>query len=534
MKLGDKMTIFNRAKRACLQNIHKHFIQKRWQIFVEASKNPQAIQKIKLKKYISDNKNTAFGKAHNFSSIKNGNDYKKSVPLSDYDKVSPWVERLVNGESQVLTMEAVKVFERTSGSTAANKYIPYTHSLLQEFSSATAPWMYDVYSNCKNLAGTSTYWSVSQASGEREKTKSGISIGFEDDSEYFTFLERWAFKQLSAVPSIVAREPTHEAWQLKTLVYLVEAGELGFISVWSPTFAIGLIEGLERRIAEVLPFLSKNRAAALKLSSQKNKIDTFILWPKLRLISTWADGPSAAFIPKLKQFFPHAYIQPKGLMATEGVVSFPLWNYSGCVAAVLSHHLEFLPHGESEKTVGVHELEKGELYSPVLTTAGGFYRYHLKDTIKCTGHFNALPLISFEQKLDRISDMVGEKLNAHFVFETFNRIKKEMNLNQDFVLLVPLYYEVAYRLYIECEDEVDLEALAKQLDEGLSYSHHYGYARKLGQLKPLTVRRITKGHFLYEEHLVSLGIKRGNIKPTLLECRPGWEKVFLSHEVLRA
>ncbi len=525
------MTLFLRAKRACLQHVHKHSITKKWHNFEVASKNSAVVQKLKLEKYIEKNKKTAFGIANNFSSIKTIEDYKKAVPLSDYEKLSPWIDRLIAGEEKVLTCEPIKIFERTSGSTSANKYIPYTDALLQEFSSATSPWMFDVYSHCKNLAGTSSYWSVSQASSKREKTKSGISIGFEDDSEYFTFLERWAFKQLSAVPSSVAREPNHEDWELKTLVYLVEAAELGFISVWSPTFAIGLIKALEKRVNEVLPQLSKARAQALRLSIAKNKIDTFTIWPSLRFISSWADGPSAAFIPELKSLFPHAYIQPKGLMATEGVVSFPLWNQSGCVAAVLGHYLEFLPHGEEERTVGVHELEVDGLYSPVLTTGGGFYRYHLKDTVKCVGHFNQLPLINFEQKLDRVSDMVGEKLNAHFVYETFNRIRELMNLPMGFAMLVPLYEETSYRLYIECDKLVDLNALAKNLDEALSVSHHYGYARKLGQLKPLSAKNIRNGHNLYIEHLISLGIKRGNIKPTLLEARPGWENVFLSHEV---
>lgn len=525
------MTILTRVKRACLQHAHKHLIKKRWDQFVDASKNPVPVQQEKLHKLLTENAQTLFGKKHHFSAIKSIEDYRKAVPLSDYDKLSPWVDRLVNGEERVLTEAPVKIFERTSGSTAANKYIPYTDALLQEFSAATSPWMYDVYTHCKGLAGTSSYWSVSQASSVREKTKSGISIGFEDDSEYFTFLERWAFKQLNAVPSTVAREPSHEEWELKTLVYLVEAGELGFISVWSPTFAIGLIESLEKRASEVMKHLSKERAMSLKIALVTNRVDTKKLWPRLKFISSWADGPSAAFIPKLHFLFPHVQIQPKGLMATEGVVTFPLWNQTGCVAAVLSHHLEFLPHGESEKTVGLHELENGGLYSPVLSTGGGFYRYHLKDTVKCVGHFNQLPLISFEQKLDRISDMVGEKLNAHFVYEVFNIVKSQMNFNSGFAMLVPLYGDTSYRLYLEADKSVDLTQLALKLDNELSQSHHYGYARKLGQLKPLSVKRISNGHAVYEEHLVSLGIKRGNIKPTLLEARPGWEKVFLSHEV---
>jgi hypothetical protein len=528
------MSIFKRVKRTCLQQVHKVFIKKQWNDFVEAAKSPEQYQKIKIQSYLSSNVDTHFGKAHDFSKLKTLNDYQKAVPLMDYEKISPWISRLIDGEERVLTNEPVKIFERTSGSTSANKFIPYTNSLLKEFSASTAPWQFNIYENNPNLMGTGSYWSLSQVAALREKTKNGINIGFQDDSEYLIPIERWAFNQINSVSSEVAREPTHEKWEFRTLISLLEEEDLGFLSVWSPTFAIALMTGLKNRILELVPYLSRSRARILEKSIIREKIDTVILWPKLRLISTWADGPSAPFIPMLKELFPHAIIQPKGLMATEGVISFPLWNRLGCVAAINSHFLEFLPAGETERTVAVHELERGGIYSPVMTTGGGLYRYHLKDNVKCVGNFERLPMIVFEQKLDRVSDMVGEKLNGQFVFEIFKKIKNDLNISHSFALLVPLHDEISYRLYLECDSSVDLERLASLFDERLSLAHHYGYARKMGQLKALSARRVENGQAIYENHLVSLGIKRGNIKPTLLETRAGWNLVFKYFEVPHA
>ena len=69
------------------------------------------------------------------------------------------------------------------------------------------------------------------------------------------------------------------------------------------------------------------------------------LWPRLALVSCWADAAAADAVPALHRYVPHARIQPKGLLATEGVVSFPLQSTCGRsvrVAAVAGHFLEFL------------------------------------------------------------------------------------------------------------------------------------------------------------------------------------------------
>jgi hypothetical protein len=68
------------------------------------------------------------------------------------------------------------------------------------------------------------------------------------------------------------------------------------------------------------------------------------LWPALRLLSCWADGPAAGYAERVSAaLFSDVRLQPKGLLATEAFVSLPMAGADGGVLAVRSHFFEFLP-----------------------------------------------------------------------------------------------------------------------------------------------------------------------------------------------
>src|SRR5690606_28873372 len=79
------------------------------------------------------------------------------------------------------------------------------------------------------------------------------------------------------------------------------------------------------------------------LRSEKLKDVLPALWPKLSLISCWTDMHARAASERLAKMFPSSRIQPKGLLATEAFVSFPLEGRIGSALAITSHFLEFEP-----------------------------------------------------------------------------------------------------------------------------------------------------------------------------------------------
>ncbi|MFC4212489.1 GH3 auxin-responsive promoter family protein [Pedobacter lithocola] len=102
-----------------------------WQIGKWKNNAVNAQNKILLK-LVEDAKHTAFGKDHHFSDIRNYSDFKKHVPVQDYEGLKPYVDRVVAGEVDVLWKGKPLYFAKTSGTTSGVKYIPLSKESMPE------------------------------------------------------------------------------------------------------------------------------------------------------------------------------------------------------------------------------------------------------------------------------------------------------------------------------------------------------------------------------------------------------------------
>ncbi len=94
--------------------------QKKW------SHEPGRYQKDIFEHLIKVGGTTTFGKEHGFGDIKNHEDFKKQVPIRDYEALSPYVQQILDGKSDVLWKGKPTYFAKTSGTTSGTKYIPIT------------------------------------------------------------------------------------------------------------------------------------------------------------------------------------------------------------------------------------------------------------------------------------------------------------------------------------------------------------------------------------------------------------------------
>ena len=291
---------------------------------------------------IRQNQETEFGRAHHFASIGSPAAFQRRVPLSCYEDYAQAIARIDDGHPRVLTRQPIQLFEPTSGTTGGEKLIPFTASLRQQFQRAVAAWMYDLLRNRPALRGGRAYWSISPAIGAERRTASGIPIGFDDDAGYLGVAGQWLVRRLLVVPSEVSRLGDIDAFRYRTLWHLLAASDLSLISVWSPTFLTTLLAPLEKwqdRLCYDLesgtiglrPCHAERPAALRRIFGSHlawpEKLR--LIWPKLALISSWADAGAASYLGQLRQLFPSVEIQPKGLLATEGCVSFPLLGRGG-------------------------------------------------------------------------------------------------------------------------------------------------------------------------------------------------------------
>jgi hypothetical protein len=98
---------------------------------------PEAYQHSILKGLIAKAGSTAFGKDHSFGSIRNYDDFKAKVPIRDYEQLKPYVEKILEGEPDILWPGKPAYFAKTSGTTSGVKYIPITKdSVSYHFGSA--------------------------------------------------------------------------------------------------------------------------------------------------------------------------------------------------------------------------------------------------------------------------------------------------------------------------------------------------------------------------------------------------------------
>lgn len=69
---------------------------------------------------------TLFGKDHDFVSINSHQDFTKRVPIRDYEALKTYIEKVVEGEENILWKGKPLYFAKTSGTTSGVKYIPIT------------------------------------------------------------------------------------------------------------------------------------------------------------------------------------------------------------------------------------------------------------------------------------------------------------------------------------------------------------------------------------------------------------------------
>jgi GH3 auxin-responsive promoter len=505
-----------------------------WLSFRQALRHPQAVQERRLSHYLRANAGSELGRRYRFGDIRSSTQFQDRVPLSSYEDYEEAISRVRAGARNVLTSARVRCLQPSSGSTRAAKLIPYTADLQAEFSRAVGPWVFDLACATPRVLGGPAYWSITPAAVAREPGTPGL--GFESDSAYLGgWLQRLADGTLVACEDLKHAADIAE-FRRRTLLRLLSEPELRLISVWHPTFLTLLLDVLAASWSELLADLARGvpaagrvrrepprpqRARALAAADPRRPGS---IWPRLALVSCWGDAHAATLLADLRARLPGVAIQPKGLMATEAVVSLPFAGQHPL--ATRSHFFEFIDRGGNARTAW--QLEQDGSYSVVVTTGGGLYRYQLRDRIQVTGFLHATPCIRFTGKEDSISDLRGEKLSEGLAASILSRLLPAHVPGARFALLAPETEGATpgYVLFVESEAPPSAQ-LSTALESALAANPNYAYCVRLGQLRPAAVERVGAGAAeRYLERLRASGQRLGNIKPVALSPLAGWRAVF--------
>ncbi len=565
-----------RRLRVVLANLlwfcYSAYMSRSWK---RATRDVACAQSNVLQRILSTNRGCEFGRKHSFSEIATIEDYQQRVPVRAYEDFEAYIERIADGVLEVLTSERVQQFGLTSGSTQASKLVPYTKTLVNEFQAGIDPWVYYLFRGFPRIFSGKTYWSVTPVGERKSQTAGGVAIGFDDEQQYFSPLTRWVLGSIMAVPSSLAQLADIDTFRYVTLRLLLPERTLTWVSVWNPSFLTLLLEPLAANFSRliddirsgtlslasqiepalrdaILPLCKANPARAAELVSLSHTwkgrsfTEPFLscqtlyeaIWPCLSVISCWAHGSATQALPALREYFPHAAIQPKGLLATEAFVSFPYKDDLSALS-LFSHFFEFEEVDEVEEPAIklAHELQRGRRYAVIVTTGGGLYRYRLNDVIEVVDFYRQCPLIRFVGRQSKVVDMCGEKLNDAFVRTTIEDALARHQVKAKFWMMAPQWPDDArpfYTLFIQFDDgiavdEEQLQHFAREVDEAMQASYHYEYARRLGQLAACRLFVIAPecdASHIYLMVCASQGQRLGDIKPTALHAYQGWAREF--------
>ncbi len=328
--------------------------------------NPINAQREVMQDLVTSAQYTEFGKKYNFSNLYTIRAFKAAVPIHEYNDLKPYIERMMQGEQNLLWNTPVYWFAKSSGTTSdKSKFIPVSDESLQD--------------------------------GHFKATKDVLSLyyQFNPDSALLTG------KGLVLGGSHNINPMNNEAQYGDLSAVLLQ--NTPFWGHWlrTPDLSIALMDEWENKIEKLAENTIHENVTSisgvptwtlvllkriLEITGKKTMAE---VWPSLEL---YMHG-GVSFTPYKEQFqkligkninYLDLYNASEGFFAAQddpGQEGMLLFVDHGTF-------MEFMPVHEYGKkdpqTIGLENVALGENYALVISTNGGLWRYLLGDTIQFT------------------------------------------------------------------------------------------------------------------------------------------------------
>ncbi|MBS1681123.1 MAG: GH3 auxin-responsive promoter family protein [Bacteroidetes bacterium] len=326
----------------------------------EWSSKPDFYQQKIFRSLIDTGKNTRFGKDHGFSEIKSHDDFKRQVPVRDYEALKPYVEKVLRGEENILWKGKPEYFAKTSGTTSGTKYIPITKdSIPNHINSARNALLSYVHEtgNGKFLDGGLIFLSGSPELSEKAGIKTGRLSGIVNHHvpQYLRSNQK---------PSYTTN--CIEDWETKLDKIIEETlhSDMTLISgipPWAQMYFDRIVARTGKKIKDVFPNFSMFVYGGVNFEPYRAKLFETI-GKKIDSIETYP--------------------------ASEGFIAYQDSQHEEGLLLLLNSGIffEFIPaeeyFNEKPTRLSIEEVELGKNYALVINSNAGLWGYSIGDTIK--------------------------------------------------------------------------------------------------------------------------------------------------------
>ncbi|MFZ9301406.1 MAG: GH3 auxin-responsive promoter family protein [Chitinophagaceae bacterium] len=445
-----------------------------------------------LKELIKTGQGTQFGKEHGFQDVQTYEDFKKAVPIRDYEAFRSYIDQIKEGHHNVLWKGQPIYFAKTSGTTSGVKYIPITK---------------DSISNHINTARNALLCYMTESGNHQ--FADGKMIFLSGSPE----LERVAGIPTGRMSGIVNHHvprylrtnqlPSYEtncieAWEdkLDKIVEETRVQDMRLISgipPWMQMYFDRLREATGKPAAELFPNLSVLVHGGVNFEPYKAKLFN-TLGREVDTVETF---------PASEGFFAFQdnYREDGLLLNTDSGIFF-----------------EFIPAGEifheNPTRVSLADVEIGVNYALIINNNAGLWGYNIGDTIKFISKDPYKILVT--GRIKHFISAFGEHVIGEEVEYSLMRAAHETGIDITEFTVAPMIQQGEGQSYHEWFIEFgtrpeDLKAFANAVNDNLRAKNiYYDDLIRGNILQPLVIRPLKKNAFI--DYMRSIGKLGGQNK----------------------
>ena len=516
-----------------------------------AARDPMAVQHALLLRLLQENRDTTFGREHDFGAIRSYDEFARKVPVQEYEAVRPYVEATISKGEHALTAERPVRYVRTSGTTGQPKDLPLTAAHLDQLRAiqrASVASQYRV--SPAAFAGSILAITSPAAEGKvADGTPFGSASGVLAGSTPALLRDKFA------VPPVVFTIADSRVKYLLLLRLALTRRDLSYLGTANPTTLLALVRLYREHEATLLAdvraggfflaaevpseVLDEIAARLQPMPGRSAELDALVattrqrhirdLWPDLALVVTWTCASAGVAIKALlTELSPHTHIHELGYVSSEfrGTITIGRRPGSG-LPTFDTHFFEFVERNRWDdgdpEFLTLDRLRKGVDYYVIVTTPSGLYRYFINDLVRVTGFLHRMPLLQFRQKGKGVTSITGEKLYESQVLDAVGQALAAAGSAPRFLMMLADEEAQHYRLYVEPDTAPRLSPaqLGELVDARLqAINIEYAAKRESGRLGSVVAHWLAPGtEDAWRRDAVARGQREGQLKTIALGYR---------------
>jgi len=466
-------------------NAGLHFyLRQRLKIMQRFMDHPHEVQQDQMRELLRSARDTAWGRRYDFKSIRTPQQFAERQPVSAYDDLKPYIQRMMHGEKDVLWQGQVRWFSKSSGTTSdKSKFLPVSNQNLK-------------HCHIRGSWDTMTLFYRNRPDARQFEQKSLVMGG---SLERFAPHPKTMYGDVSAI-------------MLYNMPYIGRP-------FYFPDFATALMDEWEQKLERMAQACASQQRIVmiggvptwtvvllrriLEISGKSNMLE---VWPDFQ---GYIHG-GVSFTPYRKQFqefFPAEQVSYQEIYnASEGYFAVQDDFSRDDMLLLLNNgiYYEFIPMEElgrdQPSAVPLAEVEQDKNYAMVISTNSGLWRYLLGDTVQFTSTFPHRIRITGRTK--QFVNAFGEEVIVENTDRAIALTCEATGARVEEYTVAPIYFQEGERgghewLVEFGQAPADTAAFAKMLDQQLQKINSDYEAKRYRDiaLQPLKMRAVPRSTF---------------------------------------